>query len=246
MTDPASDSPMRTEAPEEEATSGTLRINEIFHSIQGESTRAGEPCIFIRLAGCHLRCSWCDTEYAFREGTRRRIDAILEEVLRIDCPLVELTGGEPLLQKSVHDLERRLLDAGRQVLIETSGACDIGLCDPRTVVIMDLKGPSSGEGHRNLESNLEALRPHHEVKFVIGDRADYEWARDMMRSERLATRTAAVLFSPVFPQAKGLEIAGAPGVDPRLLAEWILEDSLPVRMQLQLHKFIWEPTARGV
>lgn len=223
-----------------------IRLNEIFHSIQGESTRAGEPCIFIRLAGCHLRCSWCDTEYAFREGSRRAIEDILEEVLAIDCPLVELTGGEPLLQRPVHELERRLHDAGRTVLIETSGACAITACDPRSVVIMDLKAPSSGECERNLASNLDALRPHHEVKCVIGDRADYEWCREQVREHRLAERTAAVLFSPVFPQAKGLEIAGAPGLEPRLLAEWILEDALPVRMQLQLHKFIWEPSTRGV
>ena len=225
---------------------GNLRINEIFHSIQGESTRAGEPCIFVRLAGCHLRCTWCDPEYAFREGERRSVDEVLEEVLEIDCPLVELTGGEPLLQKSVHELERRLHEAGRTVLVETSGACDITACDPRTIIIMDLKAPSSGESHRNLPGNLEALGSDHEVKFVIGGREDYDWAVDMIRRERLAERTAAVLFSPVFPQASGLEIAGAPGIEPRLLAEWILEDALPVRMQLQLHKFIWEPTTRGV
>lgn len=225
---------------------GTIRLNEIFHSIQGESTRAGEPCIFVRLAGCHLRCAWCDTEYAFREGSRRSVAEVLDEVLAIECPLVELTGGEPLLQRSVHDLERALLEAGRTVLIETSGACDIAACDPRSVVIMDLKPPSSGECDRNLASNLEALLPHHEVKCVIGDRTDYEWSRDMVRSHRLADRTAAVLFSPVFAQATGLEIAGAPGLEPRRLAEWILEDALPVRMQLQLHKFIWEPSTRGV
>lgn len=246
MSDSAPDSPVDAPAPPETAGSGMLRINEIFHSIQGESTRAGEPCIFVRLAGCHLRCAWCDTEYAFREGNRRSVDEVLAEVLAIDCPLVELTGGEPLLQKSVHELERKLLDAGRTVLVETSGACDITACDPRTIVIMDLKAPSSGECERNLPGNLGALGIRHEVKFVIGGREDYDWAVGMIRKERLAERTAAVLFSPVFPQASGLEIAGAPGIEPRLLAEWILEDALPVRMQLQLHKFIWEPTARGV
>lgn len=233
--------------PAADASGGTsLRLNEIFHSIQGESTRAGDPCIFVRLAGCHLRCTWCDTEYAFREGRRRSIDSVLEEVLAIDCPLVELTGGEPLLQRNVHVLERRLLDAGRTVLIETSGACDIGACDPKTIVIMDLKAPSSGEVDRNLASNLEALRTHHEVKVVIGTREDYEWARAMVQEHRLVDRTAAVLLSPVFPQASGLEIAGAPGLEPRRLAEWILADALPVRMQLQLHKFIWDPSTRGV
>ena len=243
MTDSDHDAAVRSGSTQE---TGVLRLNEIFHSIQGESTWAGEPCIFVRLAGCHLRCAWCDTEYAFREGARRSVEDILDEVLAIDCPLVELTGGEPLLQKAVHELERRLLDAGRTVLIETSGSCDITSCDPRTVVIMDLKAPSSGECDRNLDSNLEALLPHHEVKFVIGDRGDYEWARARVRDERLAERTAAVLFSPVFPQAKGLEIAGAVGIAPRTLAEWILEDSLPVRLQLQLHKFIWDPSTRGV
>lgn len=231
---------------EHEEVAGTLRINEVFHSIQGESTRAGEPCVFVRLSGCHLRCTWCDTEYAFREGRRRTIDDVLAEVLAIDCPHVELTGGEPLLQRGVHELERRLLDAGRIVLIETSGACDISRCDPRSIVIMDLKPPSSGESERLLPGNLESLRPHHEIKCVLGDRRDYEWARGMIVEHRLAERTAAVLLSPVFPQARGLEIAGAPGLEPRRLAEWILADALPVRMQLQLHKFIWDPSTRGV
>ena len=226
--------------------SGVLRINEIFHSIQGESTRAGEPCIFVRLAGCHLRCHWCDTEYAFREGTRRPVAEVLEEVLGIDCPLVEITGGEPLPQRSMHELERALWAAGRTVMIETSGACDISACDPRSIVIMDFKAPSSGEVDRHLDSNVDALRPHHEAKFVIGDRADYEWARGVIAEHDLSSRVASVLMSPVFPQAQGLEIAGAPGIEPQLLARWILEDALPVRMQLQLHKFIWEPTTRGV
>lgn len=223
-----------------------LRLNEIFHSIQGESTRAGEPCIFIRLAGCHLRCSWCDTEYAFREGSRRRIADVLEEVLAIDCGLVEITGGEPLLQKAVHVLERSLLDHGRTVMIETSGACDISACDPRTEVIMDLKPPSSGECDRNLDSNVAALQPHHEVKFVIGDRNDFDWSVERVRTLGLIDRCRAVLFSPVFEQAKGLEIAGASGLHPRRLAEWILASGLPIRMQMQLHKFIWEPSTRGV
>ncbi len=225
---------------------GHLRLNEIFHSIQGESTRAGEPCIFVRLAGCHLRCSWCDTEYAFREGRRRPLDGILEEVLAIDCKVVELPGGEPLLQKPVHVLERSLLDAGRTVMIETSGACDISACDPRTEVIMDLKPPSSGEVGRNLDSNISALRPHHEVKFVIGERGDFDWAMERVRELGLLDRVRAVLFSPVFEQAKGLEIAGASGLHPRQLAAWILETGLPIRMQMQIHKFIWEPSTRGV
>ncbi len=171
---------------------------------------------------------------------------MLDEVLAIECDVVEITGGEPLLQKAVHQLERGLLDAGRTVMIETSGACDITACDPRTEVVMDMKAPSSGECDRNLDTNLEALRPHHEVKFVIGNREDYEWSRDVIERHGLATRCRAVLFSPVFVQARGLEIAGAPGLEPRSLAEWILEDRLPVRMQLQMHKFIWEPSTRGV
>ncbi|MCH2161759.1 MAG: 7-carboxy-7-deazaguanine synthase QueE [Phycisphaerales bacterium] len=223
-----------------------LRINEVFHSIQGESSHAGQRCVFIRLAGCHLRCTYCDTEYAFREGERRTLPDIFEEVLAIDCPLVELTGGEPLLQKTVHLLERQLLDAGRRVLIETSGACDIDACDPRSVVILDLKSPSSGETDRMDWGNLERLRPHHEIKFVIGDRTDYEWARALVREHRLDEKVNCVLMSPVFKQPSGLEIAGAAGLDPRELAEWMLADHLPVRMQLQLHKFIWDPQARGV
>ena len=223
-----------------------LRINEVFHSIQGESSRAGEPCIFIRLAGCHLRCRYCDTEYAFREGSRRGLEDLLGEVLAIDCPLVELTGGEPLLQKSVHLLERRLHDAGRQVLIETSGACSIEPCDPRSVVILDLKGPSSGETDRMDWANLDRLQPHHEIKFVIGDRTDYEWAAELVGKHQLHKRVACVLMSPVFTQPSGLEIAGAAGLNPRELAEWILADALPVRMQLQMHKFIWDPQTRGV
>ena len=223
-----------------------LRINEVFHSIQGESTHAGEPCIFVRLAGCHLRCSYCDTEYAFREGIRRNLAELLDEVLAIECPLVELTGGEPLLQKNVHLLEQKMLDAGRRVLIETSGACNINACDPRSVVILDLKTPSSGETERIDWDNLDRLLPHHEIKFVIGNRNDYEWARDVLVQHRLNERVSCVLMSPVFSQPTGLEIVGAAGLSPRELAEWILADHLPVRMQLQMHKFIWDPQTRGV
>ena len=246
MTDSAPERSHTLRTAESLPSTSSIRLNEIFHSIHGESSRAGESCIFVRLSGCHLRCSWCDTEYAFREGTRREVASVLEEVLAIECPVVEITGGEPLLQKAVHQLERSLLDAGRIVMIETSGACDIAACDPRTEVVMDMKAPSSGECGRNLDSNIEALLPHHEVKFVIGNREDYEWSRDAVQRHGLAARCRAVLFSPVFVQAKGLEIAGALGLEPRSLAEWILADRLPVRMQLQMHKFIWEPSARGV
>lgn len=224
----------------------TLRVNEVFHSIQGESTRAGLPCVFVRLAGCPLRCSYCDTEYAFREGSTRSLDDLLREVLSIDCPLVEITGGEPLVQAGVHALIRALADAGRTVLIETSGAIDISPCDPRAIRILDLKTPASGECDRNLWSNLDHLHERDEIKFVIGDRADYDWAKGVMAEHRLAERCACVLMSPVFPQASGREIAGHPGLSPRMLAEWILTDRLPVRLQLQMHKFIWDPGTRGV
>lgn len=230
----------------------TLRINEVFYSIQGESTYAGLPCVFVRLAGCHLRCAYCDTEYAFKEGSTREIGEIVEQVLGYGCGLVEITGGEPLLQRRVFDLMRILCDAGMKVLVETSGACDIdgnGVgdgCDPRVVRIMDLKTPGSGEHHRNDLSNIARLRAHDEVKFVICDRGDYEWARAMIREHALAERVHAVLMSAVFEQPTGLEIHGHRGLPMRELASWILEDRLPVRMQTQLHKFIWEPQTRGV
>ena len=223
-----------------------IRINEIFHSIQGESTHSGRTCVFIRLSGCPLRCRYCDTEYAFREGTRRDVEDVLQEVLAIDCPLVEFTGGEPLAQKNVFPLMKALCDAGREVLVETSNAVDISPCDERVKRILDLKTPGSGEFDRNLPDNLLDLRQHDEVKFVIVDRHDYEWARSMIAEHDLAKRCNAVLMSPVFEQAKGLEIAGCPGLDPGELAAWILEDALPVRLQMQMHKFIWHPTTRGV
>jgi 7-carboxy-7-deazaguanine synthase len=224
----------------------TLRINEIFHSIQGESTWAGQPCVFVRLTGCHLRCTYCDTEYAFREGETRPIDEIVEAVCAHATDLVEITGGEPLLQPRVHTLMSRLCDLGKTVLLETSGACDISDCDPRVVRILDLKTPGSGEMERNLLANLDHLHDRDEIKFVITDRADYEWARDMIASHRLNDRCRAVLMSPVFEQPRGLEIAGAAGLPMRDLAKWILADGLDVRLQIQLHKHIWDPQTRGV
>jgi 7-carboxy-7-deazaguanine synthase len=227
----------------------TLRINEVFFSIQGESTRAGRPCVFIRLAGCHLRCTYCDTEYAFHEGTTREIDDLVAEALNHPTNLIEITGGEPLLQPRVHDLMRRLCDAGKTVLIETSGACDIdagGTADPRVIRIMDLKCPASGESARNDWANIARLRKTDEVKFVICDRADYEWALEKIREHDLTNRVAAVLMSAVFEQPKGLEILGQRALPMRDLAAWILEDGLDVVMQTQLHKFIWEPQTRGV
>lgn len=212
-----------------------LRINEIFFSIQGESTWAGRPCAFVRLTGCDLRCSWCDTEYAFHEGRTMTVDEVAAQLLGYGCDLVEVTGGEPLLQAAVHPLIVRLLEAGMTVLVETSGASDVSRLDARAIKVMDLKCPGSGESARNLWSNLEHLTPRDEVKFVIADRADYEWARDVVRRHHLAARVNAVLMSCAFAQ-----------LEPALLAGWILADRLPVRMQLQMHKHIWAPDARGV
>lgn len=231
-----------------------LRVTEIFRSIQGESTWVGCPCVFVRLTGCHLRCTYCDTEYAFKEGTTQPIDEVVEMVLSLSEPgdvnLVEITGGEPLLQPGVHALIWRLCDLGRTVLIETSGACDISGCDPRSIRIMDLKTPGSGECDRNDFSNLEHLTERDEVKFVITDRADYDWAKSIIEHHRIGERCRAVLMSPVFEQPRGGEITGCPGLDLRTLAEWILRDPPkaggPVRLQTQLHKLIWEPQTRGV
>jgi 7-carboxy-7-deazaguanine synthase len=229
----------------------TLRINEIFLSIQGESTRAGCLCVFVRLTGCHLRCTYCDTAYAFREGGSRSIDDIIAEVCSHLCNLVEITGGEPLLQKSVHELIVRLCDQGKTVLIETSGACDISVCDQRAIRIMDLKTPGSGEAERNLWSNIHHLTQRDEVKFVITARADYEWAREIVAQQDLGRRVKAILFSPAFEQVEVVgEIEGCAGLPPRDLAEWMLADarSLPAnaRMQTQMHKMIWDPQTRGV
>ena len=227
----------------------SLMITELFRSIQGEGTRAGLPCVFVRLTGCHLRCAYCDTEYAFHEGARRTLDDILAEVQRLagDQPsLVQVTGGEPLLQPNVHPLMARLADAGHTVLLETSGACDISACDPRVVRIMDLKTPDSGEAHRNHWPNLDHLAPRDELKLVLCSRRDYEWARDCLREHALADRVAAVLFAAVHETPPGRELPGVAGLSLHDLATWVLEDRLPVRLQAQLHKLIWDPAARGV
>lgn len=212
-----------------------LTINEIYFSVQGESTWAGLPCIFVRLTFCDLRCTYCDTEYAFYEGKKQSLGEIVDAVLAYDCPLVEITGGEPLLQKNVLPLMTLLADAGRTILLETSGAHDISQVDPRVHRIMDLKTPGSGEVARNLFSNIEHLSERDEVKCVIGSREDYEWSRERVLTLRLAERCRAVLFSPIFGR-----------IDPRQIVDWILADKLPVRFQLQMHKFIWTPTQRGV
>lgn len=213
----------------------TLTINEIYFSVQGESTWAGLPCVFVRLTFCDLRCTYCDTEYAFYEGKKQTLGEIVDFVRHYDCRLVEVTGGEPLLQKNVLPLMTLLADDGCTVLLETSGAHDISKVDPRVHRIMDLKTPGSGEVESNLFTNIEHLTQRDEVKFVIGSREDYEWSRARMHEHRLAQRCRAVLFSPIFGR-----------IDPRQIVEWILEDKLPVRFQLQMHKFIWTPTQRGV
>src|SRR5947207_3867889 len=213
----------------------TLTVNEIYHSIQVESTWAGRPCVFVRLTFCDLRCSYCDTEYAFYEGQKQSLDDIVAKVGSFDCPLVEFTGGEPLLQKNVLPLMAMLCDAGYTVLLETSGAHDISKVDHRVHRIMDLKTTGSGEVEKNLWSNIEHLTSRDEVKFVIGSREDYEWSREKVRRFDLSRRCHAVLFSPIFGR-----------IDPREIVEWILADRLNVRFQLQMHKFIWTPTQRGV
>ncbi len=217
-----------------------LRVTEIFHSIQGESTWAGLPCTFVRLTGCPLRCTWCDTEYSFHGGEKRTLDEILEEVEKIGTPLVEITGGEPLIHRNAFRLAERLLERGYTVLVETSGAVDVSPLDERVHKIMDLKCPGSGEEGRNLWSNLEHLTGRDEIKFVIKDRTDYEWAREVIRERGLDRRVRdgslrAILFSPVWDT-----------LDFQELAEWVLEDRLPVRYQIQLHKVIWGANVPGV
>jgi 7-carboxy-7-deazaguanine synthase len=218
-----------------EPRTAILTINEIYHSIQGESTWAGLPCVFVRLTFCDLRCTYCDTAYAFYEGEKKTLSEITTEVLKFDCPLVEITGGEPLLQKNVLPLMSALADAGKTVLLETSGAHDIARVDRRVHRIMDLKTPGSGECERNLWSNIKHLTARDEVKFVIGSREDYEWSREKMHEHNLSERCHAVLFSPIFGR-----------IEPRQIVEWMLADNLAARFQLQMHKFIWAPTTRGV
>jgi len=212
-----------------------LTVNEIFYSIQGEATRAGEPCVFVRLTACDLRCSWCDTEYAFYEGRKRSVADVVAEVVQHQCRLVEITGGEPLIQEDVYPLMSELLDRGYTVMLETGGHRSIARVPDAVVKIVDVKCPGSGEAGKNHWENLSALGPRDEVKFVIKDRADYDYARDVIVRHGLAGRAAAILLSPVH------------GVlEPRLLSEWILQDHLPVRLQLQVHKFIWPAAMRGV
>jgi 7-carboxy-7-deazaguanine synthase len=214
----------------------TLRIIEVYASIQGESTWAGLPCAFVRLARCNLRCRWCDTTYSFHGGEPLRIGALLERVRQFGLPLVEITGGEPLAQPHCGDLAALLLETGHTVLVETSGSLPIDRLPAAAIKIMDLKCPGSGESEKNHWPNIALLNPaQDEVKFVIADRRDYEWSRDILERYTLQDRCKAVLFSPVFGE-----------IAPLRLAEWILADRLPVRFQLQLHKILWPPDARGV
>jgi 7-carboxy-7-deazaguanine synthase len=217
-----------------------LRVTEIFHSIQGESTWAGLPCTFIRLTGCPLRCAWCDTEYSFHGGEKLPLSAILQRIRDIGCELVEITGGEPLIQRNAFRLADGLLDRGHTVLVETSGAVDVSPLDPRVHKIMDLKCPGSGEVDANLWSNLGHLTGRDELKFVLAHRADFDWACQVIRQQELhhavrEGRLGALLFSPVW---------GA--LDLKTLSEWVLATDFPVRVQVQLHKLIWDPQARGV
>lgn len=213
----------------------TLRVHEIYQSIQGESTFAGLPCTFVRLARCNLRCRWCDTPQAFLGGEDLSRAEVLARALSFGTPLVELTGGEPLLQRAALPLLIELCDAGRTVLLETSGERDISQVDPRVHRIVDFKAPGSGESERNRWANVEELRRHDEVKLVLADRADYDWARSMIAEHRLAERAGTVLMSCVWGE-----------LDAQDLVAWVLEDKLPVRVQLQTHKVIWGGDAEGV
>ena len=210
-----------------------LRITEIFHSIQGESSHAGRPCAFVRLTGCNLRCRWCDSEYTFTGGDHMSVDDVVKQVKGYGCNLVEITGGEPLAQKETLDLMKRLCDEGLEVLLETSGSIDIEPVDKRVTIILDIKCPCSGEAAKNRWENLQHLKPNDEIKFVIADRADYDWARRVMDERSLDRWT--VLLSPVWGE-----------INLKSLAEWMLADRLPARLQTQLHKHIWGAEARGV
>lgn len=211
-----------------------LVINEIFHSIQGESSHTGKPCVFVRLTYCNLRCTWCDTAYAFEEGTRMSVGDILARVESYRCGLVEVTGGEPLMQEGVNDLFTALCDAGYEVLVETGGSLAIGGIDRRVCRIVDFKCPGSGMVKKNLWSNVDALTARDEVKFVIRDREDFDWAAGKMKEHGI-DRRCTVLMSVVFGELEPVE-----------LARWILESGVNARFQLQVHKYIWEPSARGV
>jgi len=227
-----------------------MQITEIYKSLQGESTYAGLPCVFVRLTGCNLRCSWCDTEYSFYGGKRMTTEQVLAEIEELSGPggLVEITGGEPMLQdKELVPLMQRLIDSGYKVLLETSGERALERVPAKVVKIVDVKCPGSNEGDTFRLENLAALQAHDEIKFVISDRLDYEFARDFAIRHDLAARVNAVLFSPAFrKEAAGARDASNCLVDPQELAEWMLQDSVPARLSLQIHKLIWDPALKGV
>ncbi len=214
----------------------SLTVNEIFYSLQGESSYAGRPCVFIRLTGCNLRCSYCDTRYAYEEGTDMELDLIMDQVSSCRCPLVEITGGEPLIQAETPALIRRLLERNFKVLLETNGSQNIQRVDERCIKVVDMKCPSSGMVAQNDLENLKRLAPNDELKFVIGDKIDFEYARSVLDDyQPFFPENTPVHFSPVFGKLK-----------PELLAQWILEEHLEVRLQLPLHKILWDPNQRGV
>ena len=221
------------------SSSERLRINEIFYSIQGESSHAGRPCVLVRLTGCQMRCVWCDSEHSFYEGSWMSLEEVVAEIERHGCPLVEITGGEPLLQPGALPLMRDLCERGYEVLLETGGGRDLASVDSRVRRILDIKCPGSGEAANNRWANLELLTPRDEIKFVLADRADYEWARATLESRRL-TDLCPVGFAPV----SGLSLDES--LDAATLAAWILEDRLAVRLNLQVHKLLWGSEARGV
>lgn len=227
-----------------------MQIIEIYKSLQGESTYAGLPCIFVRLTGCNLRCSWCDSEYTFQGGKKMTMGEVLDEVAHLspDGGLVEITGGEPMLQeRELVPLMQALLDEGYKVLLETSGERPLERVPAEVVKIVDVKCPDSGEGDTFRSENLESLLPHDEVKFVLSSRGDYEFARNFMQRHSLARRVSAILFSPAFRKdAAGLRDSSHCLLDPQELAEWMIADNLPARLGLQLHKFIWDPALKGV
>ncbi len=227
-----------------------MQITEIYKSLQGESTYAGLPCVFVRLTGCNLRCSWCDSEYTFQGGHKMTAEEVLDEVLRLspDGGLVEITGGEPMLQeREVVPLMQHLLNDGYRVLLETSGERPLERVPAKVIKIVDVKCPNSGEGDTFCIENLEALSSHDEVKFVLSSRADYDFAREFMRRHNLAERVDSILFSPAFRKdATGARDCSHCLLDPQELAEWMIADNVPARLSLQLHKFIWDPALKGV
>ena len=227
-----------------------MQVTEIYKSLQGESTHAGLPCVFVRLTGCNLRCSWCDSEFSFHGGHKMAVQEVLSEVTRLspNGGLVEITGGEPMLQeREVIPLMERLLETGYQVLLETSGERPLARVPKPVIKIVDVKCPHSGEPDTFAEENLESLQPHDELKFVLTDRSDYEFAREFIRRHQLAERVYALLFSPAFAkEASGARDTSHCFLDPQELAEWIVADNLPARLSLQIHKLIWDPAAKGV